>query len=104
MTNLKCSVINCIHNCSHLCEMNTIEVKGRDADTVEETCCSTFRDGGDSISSNSSKEASLETHVGCSANACKYNKDNYCYAEHIDISGSGADNSQQTACATFEIA
>lgn len=103
MTSLKCSVSNCVHNCDHLCNMNTIEVKGRDAKDACSTCCSTFRDD-DGSARNSTGDAKLETNIECSAEACKYNKNLKCYAEQISISGAGASNSEKTECATFTVA
>lgn len=100
MTSLGCSVENCIHNRNRLCEMSSIEVKGRSADSKESTCCSTFRDGEGSFS-NKSGSAEPETEIYCSAAKCKYNDDNLCYANNVDIYGKGALNSENTACATF---
>ncbi|WP_066717176.1 DUF1540 domain-containing protein [Clostridium sp. Marseille-P299] len=104
MTDLKCSVVNCVHNCDHLCEMNTIEVKGRSANNSESTCCSTFHDDNGNTTRNSIGDAAPETNIECSAEACKYNKNLKCYAEQITISGAGASNSERTECATFTVA
>lgn len=101
MTNLKCSVENCVHNSKHLCEMNSIDVKGRSAEEAEGTCCSTFRDDNGSTARNSIQNARLETNVDCSAEACKYNENCFCVAESIDICGCGASKSEKTECATF---
>ena len=103
MTNLKCSVENCIHNSHHLCEMNTIAVKGRSAEESEATCCSTFRDDDGYTAYNSSKEVEPETNIECSAEACVYNNDCKCVAEHVDINGRGASKSEYTECSTFRI-
>lgn len=101
MTDLKCSVVNCVHNSDHLCEMNTIEVKGRSAEDDESTCCSTFRDDDGNSSRNSIRDIELETNIECSAEACKYNKNLKCHADQITISGAGASNSEKTECSTF---
>ena len=42
MTNLKCSVTNCVYNDSHLCSKDEINVGGEHAKEQSCTCCESF--------------------------------------------------------------
>ena len=47
-------------------------------------------------------EATGTSGIDCSAHECKYNTDNKCYAGKINVTGSNASRSDETACATFK--
>ncbi len=104
MTDLKCSVTNCVYNESHLCSKEAIQVGGKTAKEQSCTCCESFCNCDNSYT-NSAKNSCAEpqTKIGCEAVNCVYNENCYCHADHIDISGNGAGTSTQTECATFKM-
>ena len=102
MTNLRCGVTNCAHNEECLCEKKEIKVSGDHADVPEQTCCSSFRDSTGSTKNVSTGSASIETNIGCSAKSCLYNEHEKCTASSIEVSGRGAQKSEQTLCSTFK--
>lgn len=103
MTELKCSVENCTHNCQHLCSLHEIEVSGKKADTSNNTCCSSFREQKDGATNSTSDQyAEPETFINCSAKECKHNGDCKCHADNVDICGCGAQHKEYTECHTFE--
>lgn len=102
MTNLKCSVENCLYNADHLCSLNEIDVNGPDAHHSEATCCHSFRDGEGKVSNSEAlANAKLETSIKCSAENCVYNEECHCYADDVDICGCGAKKTEHTECDTF---
>lgn len=103
MTDLKCSVDNCIYNAEHLCNRGDICVGGKNACCSDETCCESFaqhREGTDSFTS-SITHPSRNVSIDCEAVNCIYNRGLRCSADHVDITGCGACGCGQTACETF---
>lgn len=98
MPNLSCSVYNCTHNDSKLCNRHTIGVSG--GATKENTCCSSFIES--SGTSNCSGSGSPETNIACKAHDCTYNEDCSCHADHVDVCSCGsACNCYETECHTY---
>lgn len=104
MPSLLCSAVNCIYNEDRYCSKGDIMVTGEDAQKSGETCCSSFRErNGENMGArNSVGEASKETWVDCTACNCRYNEEEECHADSIDISGASACNCSQTECSTFD--
>ncbi len=109
MSNLRCSVIDCTHNCDRLCMLGSIKVEGQNADKCELTFCHSFapRVGNDGPRAENSRRtefpAEPETHISCDAMTCTYNKNNVCAAEHVDVQGDPARAPSDTECATFRL-
>ncbi|MCI6675674.1 MAG: DUF1540 domain-containing protein [Clostridiales bacterium] len=103
MTNLKCSVTNCVYNDSHLCSKDAIRVGGEEATEQQYTCCESFCDCHHSSAKNNANCAIPQTKIGCEAVNCIYNENRYCHANHIDITGNGAGKPEQTECSTFKM-
>ena len=105
MTNLKCSVTNCVYNDSNLCSKDEMNVGGEHAKEQSCTCCESFCNCNHASASakNVCQTATPQTKIGCEAVNCIYNENRYCHADHIDISGNGAGTAQQTECATFKM-
>lgn len=101
MTNLKCSVENCLHNCNNLCELGEIAVKGHHAQQPDTTCCSTFCDTTSSLQNETVARADVQTQIQCSAKNCVYNGDCHCHADGIEVCGCGANHAEHTVCSTF---
>lgn len=109
MSNLRCSVTSCTHNCDLLCMLGSIKVEGQNADKSELTFCHSFtpRHLTDSTRTENVRgcevPASEETSIACDAVTCAYNESNKCAAKHVDVCGSGACTCTDTECATFRL-
>lgn len=104
MAELKCAVENCSYNKAKLCSKGDIMVGGKDACEYEETCCESFlqdRETSDSFKSSLSHPSKIIS-IDCEAVKCVYNSNYKCVAEHVDITGAGANDCRETACATFK--
>lgn len=99
---LDCSVNNCQHNDSNLCNKNNIIVSGDQACSSDCTCCGSFQERRMDSYSSSTGEASRPTSVSCEATNCTYNDNNLCVANQIGINGYNANASEQTQCSTFK--
>ena len=100
MTKLVCSVDTCVHNSDHYCCKGKIQVEGERAETPSSTCCASFDEKKDCCR-NSYETPDEMLEVACDAVHCMYNKNKFCHAGKIGISGSGAKKMEQTECATF---
>ena len=102
MVSLKCNVATCLHNEDNYCCKQAIQVDGEDAKTVQETSCGSFDKRGEEAYRNVYENPNQSLQVGCEAVNCIYNQQRVCRAPKIDITGSSANTSMQTACATFQ--
>lgn len=103
MADLKCSAVHCMYNEEHLCSRGDICVGGKNACCVDDTCCESFaqhREGTDKYSSSVSHPCQC-IGIDCEAEKCIYNSNYKCTAKHVDITGSDAKGSRETACGTF---
>ncbi len=104
MAALKCMAEKCTYNKDRLCSKGDIMVGGKHADNTADTCCESFvqkREGQGAFTS-SLEHPSKIISIDCEAVKCVYNSNYKCVAEHVDIQGSGANESRETACATFK--
>ena len=104
MAELKCAVENCAYNEQRLCSKGDIMVGGKSACQSEETCCESFlqgREGHESFKS-ALNHPSKTISIDCEAVKCVYNSNYKCIADHVDITGQGANKSKETTCATFK--
>ncbi len=101
MTLLDCSVTNCLYNKDNLCSKGDITIGGKNAKSMGETCCESFRERTGSSTMNSIAHPTENIDVDCEAENCKYNADCKCQAGHIGISGSQACRCADTECASF---
>ena len=103
MAELKCGVENCTYNKEHYCSKGDIMVGGKHAHKEEETCCESFaqRRGETNAYTSSLSHPGKIISIDCEAVKCVYNSNYKCVAEHVDITGNGAGDSRETACATF---
>lgn len=98
MPSLSCTVYNCRHNDSKLCNLNTIDVSG--GATRENTCCSSFIES--SGTSNCSGSGFPETNISCKAHDCTYNENCSCHADNVDVCSCGsACDCHDTECNTY---
>lgn len=109
MSNLRCSVTSCGHNCDLLCTLSSIKVQGQNADKSQLTFCHSFvprQTAGNTRTENlrgCETPACEETHIACDAVTCAYNKNNVCEAKHVDVCGARASSCTDTECATFRL-
>ncbi len=101
MTQLKCSVKNCMYNQEQLCSKQDITIGGHGASKSNETCCESFRERTGTMM-NSVGHASEETDVKCRATNCGFNDNCKCSAKEIGIAGSNACSCGETECASFD--
>ena len=101
MAELGCSVKNCVYNKTECCCKGDILVGGPRATCEDDTCCESFVDKRTDSFSNSTGKPYKNISIDCEAENCKYNHSLRCVAEHVSISGNGANNSSDTVCATF---
>lgn len=101
MSQLDCTVDSCLYNKTECCCKGDIMVGGKHADTESDTCCESFSERrGDSYTS-AIEHPSKTISIDCEAENCVYNSNYKCSAEHVDIVGNGAVDSDETVCATF---
>lgn len=101
MTELRCTVQTCVHNKNEYCALNSITVGGSTAKKADDTCCDSFQERKGDTFSNSVGQASLNTRVDCKATDCKYNTQQKCHADKINVEGRCACSTGETECATF---
>ena len=103
MAELKCGAESCVYNKEKLCSKGDIMVGGKHASDYESTCCESFaqkREGNNAYTSSLS-HPSKTISIDCEAVKCVYNSNYKCIADHVDITGRGAADCKETACATF---
>lgn len=103
MPNLECGVKNCSHNSDNKCNLDSIKIEGRGAETTEGTLCSSFvlkKEGYKNSTCDCSP--SIKSEIVCDAVNCTYNSSNMCTAKGIDVEGSNACVSGETECTTFK--
>lgn len=103
MAELKCAAESCTYNKEKLCCKGDICVGGHHAHEENDTCCESFvqkREGQDAFTNALAPDKRIS--IDCEAVKCVYNSNCKCVAEHVDIKGSGACDSGDTACATFK--
>lgn len=104
MSYLRCNARACTNNQRELCIREGIRVDGDDARQRKDTCCGSFTLRPETYSNVVERNcaAQPETDIACDAMTCSYNQDCKCTAPSVDISGSGASDSSQTQCSTFD--
>lgn len=103
MTHLDCNVISCAYNGDCSCKRGDVHVVGEEATSASGTCCDSFVCRGSGSASNSFGTPKKETQVFCDALECRFNRRNFCTADHIGISGNHAEDRRSTECASFVI-
>ncbi len=102
MPELKCNVHTCVHNKNYLCDLEGIEVAGRNAQVSKDTSCASFVEKKGDNCSNSMNDATLLSNVKCQAVECQYNEECSCHAGKISVGGNDACRTEETECASFE--
>lgn len=102
MTSLGCNAKNCVNNKNDYCCLNSIKVEGCTAKSCDDTCCQSFMEERDGQAKNSTNAPKFELNISCGARNCMYNENKMCRANHVDISGISATDSDETVCTTFK--
>ena len=102
MTKLDCSVTGCMHNAENCCCKNVIVVEGQTAREKCDTCCGSYDENKGGMFRNMFKTPENRLEVECEAVNCVYNKDRFCEAEHIGITGGDTTEAQGTECSSFK--
>ncbi len=103
MAELKCGAENCTYNTDRFCCKGDIMVGGKHARQKDDTCCESFvsrRDGSATASCGCKPKSTIR--IDCEASQCVYNSNYKCTADHVDIHGNNASDSDGTVCATFK--
>ncbi len=99
MISLGCDVKNCGYNDDHRCTRSEIKVLGETAKNEANTSCGSFNcDCGCRNATNGPREAVV---IQCEAIHCMYNDGRACVAPHVDITGSNAEQINETKCSSF---
>ena len=101
MTDLTCSVNNCIHNADKCCCKSSIMVDGAGATCCGDTCCASFDRMNQGKAVNNFETPKRSLNVACEAVSCVYNDSRRCTAEEISIAGHGAEEAGHTQCASY---
>ncbi|MGN0308355.1 MAG: DUF1540 domain-containing protein [Lachnospiraceae bacterium] len=102
MAELRCQADTCTYNKDKCCCKGDIMVGGKHAQCTDDTCCESFsQKRGDSLT-NATSHPSVTISVDCEAAKCIYNANYKCTADHVEISGMGADTGRETSCSTFK--
>lgn len=102
MADLLCNARNCGYNRDEYCCKGDIMVGGKHAKNEDDTCCESFiARRGESITSACSHPSRMIS-IDCEVSQCLYNNNYKCIAEHVDIRGMDALDSDSTVCATFK--
>ena len=108
MSQIKCNAQNCGYNENNMCHKKNIKVEGLFSRSKLGTFCQSFRNPIDEAlfkeeMADEMNDEEHKTKIGCSANYCIYNKDNYCKAEKITVGQKNAKYRSETQCDSFEL-
>ncbi len=103
MTELGCCVNDCTYNDENLCCRDDIKVGGDDAHKACCTCCTSFREEGETTARNSCCSPNHKLDVKCDAVNCRYNDSKICSADHIEVTHSSDTMHGETECSTFKM-
>lgn len=110
MSYINCNAKNCGYNKNNQCNKRFVKVEGLFSRSKLGTFCQSFRNPVDSslfkeemASEMLGETEEKKTQVGCSANYCLYNKDNYCQAREITVGNKNAKYRSETECESFEL-
>lgn len=102
MSQVDCTVKECIYNEATCCCRVGITVEGDNARQEDETYCGNYEHRGEHCCKNLIQEPSKQTNIKCEVANCKFNDDRVCMAGDIDIKVSDSNMAGQTKCETFE--
>lgn len=104
MAKINCTVGNCSHNKSGVCYANCVAIVGSSAARDFDTACGSFLNKLHyaELTNNTLGSGSADC-LTCSVESCRYNKNELCTLDSIQVSGENAEYYTQTACFSFEL-
>jgi hypothetical protein len=112
VTNVVCTADYCEYwTEGNLCNADSIVVKniesGREASTIDETMCDTFKmrknDGALNGQGSGAQDGNISLDVSCTVDSCEYwGEGDRCVADKITVSGMDVKSEEGTACETYE--
>lgn len=101
MAQLDCTVDSCVYYKSRCCCKGDIMVGGKHATCEGDTCCDSYSNRRNDSFTSALEHPCTTISIDCEATKCTYNNNYKCVAKHVDISGSSANSTGETCCATF---
>ena len=103
MEKINCEVNNCSHNSSGVCYANRVNIGDNGCGSCDETCCGSFlnRKLYSDLTNNTNGGGKCDVLV-CKASVCKYNKNQLCSLDQINVSGESVTIYTETYCSSFE--
>ena len=101
MPKISCTAHSCVYNTSNCCSLSDVKVGGSGAKKACDTRCDSFMERTSGAQNSIATSACSFTDIDCAAKKCMYNKDGFCSASAVNVSGTGACCSDQTECETF---
>lgn len=102
MPKISCTAHSCVYNTSNCCSLSDVKVGGSTAKKACDTRCDSFTERTPGAQNNTTATACSFTDIDCAAKKCMYNRDGFCGASAVSVSGTGASCSDQTECETFQ--
>lgn len=99
MTKLNCCVEHCGNNEHGFCCIDSIEVGGKQAREMTQTCCASYIDKHGAR--NVTTHPNPEVEISCQAINCVHNCDGACDASHITVGNPDACCCEETECGEF---
>lgn len=100
---INCNAVNCSHNKERVCYSNRINIVGINSNTDGNTSCASFLDSQTygTLTNNVFQNGEPCDCLVCNVNSCKYNENQLCSLDSINISGNGANLYSETNCESF---
>lgn len=100
---INCNAVNCSHNKERVCYSNRINIVGINSNSDGDTSCSSFLDSQTygTLTNNVFQSGKPCDCLVCNVNSCKYNENQLCSLDSINISGNGANLYSETNCESF---
>ncbi|WP_322382011.1 DUF1540 domain-containing protein [Clostridium perfringens] len=97
------SANNCSHNKENICFSNRTNVVGKNSDKECDTCCASFLDRAiyGNLTNNTYDEGEPCSCLVCKVNTCRYNENELCSLNSINVSGSDVKLYSETNCESF---
>lgn len=103
MQKINCNVDNCSHNKEYVCFANRINVVGKNSDSKSDTACGSFLDKTlyGNLTNNVYDEGEPCNCLVCNVNTCRYNENQLCSLDSIEVSGNNTKFYSETSCVSF---
>ncbi|PHV70731.1 hypothetical protein CS063_09390 [Sporanaerobium hydrogeniformans] len=104
MTQVNCAVKGCSYNHNEICYAKRVAIGGKGSTEIKGTCCGTFLN--EDVYSNLAEHTDYLSPcdaVTCTVAICRYNAENLCQLQAIQVSGAEETSLYtQTDCLSFK--